>query len=205
MPGPVFADGERLALHTEEWDDLETLTRLRNDPDVRRPLTMFYPQNRHQAEQEFEQYSDDDSAVGFVVCRQGDDGDTTTASGDTDADGETTDTDPEIVGVVVTFAIDDRLGQGLLAYWIRPEHQGNGYAREASALLLDHLFGERGLHKVEAYVLATNEPSQRVLESLGFEPNGRLRESNYVHGEYVDTFHYTLLEDQWDGPAVVMP
>jgi len=49
MPGPVFASGDRVALHTVEEEDLPFLQRWRNHPDVRTPLTDTDPHNLYQS------------------------------------------------------------------------------------------------------------------------------------------------------------
>ncbi len=38
-----------------------------------------------------------------------------------------------------------------------------------------------------------------LVERLGFEREGRLREHTFWHGEYHDTLMYGLLREEWDG------
>ena len=59
-------------------------------------------------------------------------------------------------------------------------------------------FDERRLHKVFARVLEPNSASQRLLDRLGFEREGRLRDQAFVRGEPVDVLRYGLLESAWD-------
>lgn len=80
--------------------------------------------------------------------------------------------------------------------WIVPDEQRNGYATEATDLCLEHAFEGRGLHKISARVFEHNEASLSVLENLGFQQGGCLREHDYVRGEYRDTYLFGLLADE---------
>jgi RimJ/RimL family protein N-acetyltransferase len=53
---------------------------------------------------------------------------------------------------------------------------------------------DRGLHRVTARGFETNDASRRVLEKVGFEREGTLRDHYYVDGEYVDAHVYGLLD-----------
>jgi len=192
MPGPMFAAGDSVALHTVEEDDLELLATARNDPEIRRPLTLNRPSNGEQVREFFENAISEDDSASFLVCvpdqREGTD----------DASGEATPSDgPEPVGSVVLFDEDETSGTATLAYWVLPEFQGNGYCTEGAALLCEYAFAERRLNKLRADVLATNDESRHVLENLGFVEEGLLREEKYVYGEYVDIHRYGLLADDW--------
>ena len=181
MPGAMFAAGDSVALHTVEEEDLEFLAAARNDPAIRRPLTVNRPSNGEQVSEFFENAISSDESASFLIC----------------ADGDDADEDPEPVGSVVLFEEDERAGTATIAYWVLPEHQGEGYCTEATGLLCEYAFAERRLNKLRADVLATNDGSRRVLEKLGFVEEGLLREEKYVYGEYVDVHRYGLLADDW--------
>jgi RimJ/RimL family protein N-acetyltransferase len=183
MPGPLFASGERVTLRTIEDDDLEFLQRWRNHPDIRVPLTDSDVRNREQIEEYFEEQISDDGGINLLVC----------IGDDTESD----DTDVERVGEVAIPWIRDTHGTGMLMYWIVPDRQGEGYVTEATELLLEHAFAERRLHKVWAHVIESNPGSQRVLEKLGFEREGRLRESCFIDGAFEDVYSYGLLAEEW--------
>jgi RimJ/RimL family protein N-acetyltransferase len=67
-----------------------------------------------------------------------------------------------------------------------------------AALGLDYAFGHRRMHRVNARVLETNEPSIGLLETLGFAHEGTQREEKFVNGDRVDTRFYGLLADEWE-------
>jgi ribosomal-protein-alanine N-acetyltransferase len=179
MPGAVFLPGDRVSLHTIEEEDLAFLNENVNDPRVRRPLTSADPANMAQSEEFFQNVVADDDGLNLLICIEGDDG------------------DPEPVGDIALFKIDERTRDGEIAITVAPEHWGNGYATEASQLLVEHAFDERNMHRLQARVMATNDASRRIWEKLGFEHEGRLRENQFDDGEHVDTHYFGLLEDDW--------
>lgn len=181
MPGPAFRRGESVALHPSEEEDIEFLQRLHNDPEVRSGLTISLPQTRHEAEQQFEQHNDDDTGVGLLVVPEGEE-------------------DP--VGKVVVFDIDTTHGTAELAAWIDPAEQGNGYATEATRLIVGYAFEERRLNKLRARALVTNEPSRAVLEGVGFTLEGIQPEEKYVNGDHIDVARYAMLAAEWPPNAV---
>jgi RimJ/RimL family protein N-acetyltransferase len=93
--------------------------------------------------------------------------------------------------------IRDTHGTGMLMYWIVPDRQSEGYVTEATELLLEHAFAERRLHNVRAHVIESNPGSQRVLEKLGFEREGRLRDDCFTDGAFEDVYSYGLLAEEW--------
>lgn len=188
MPGPAFCRGDSVSLHTWEEEDVEFFQENRNREVIRRPLTDAIPRNREQVAENFEErlYGDDDDGMDFLVCT-GDD--QAMRTGDEDA--------LTRVGEVAILFVNQPHGSGMLMYWAAPEHQGNGYISEATSLLLDYAFGERRLNKVWAMVIEPNEPSQAVLEKLGFEQEGHYRKETFHDGNFVDSYRYAMLAEDW--------
>lgn len=189
MPGSIFLSGERIDLRTIEEDDIPFLQRWRNHPDVRVPLTDTDPRNAAQMEEMFEEGISDDGGVNLLISVDCEQAEPTEATPD--------DASYVPVGEVAIPWIRERHGVGMLMYWVAPEHQGNGYVTEATELILDHAFRERRLAKVWAHVIEPNAGSQHVLEKLGFEKEGHLREHVFIDGERVDVIAYGLLADDW--------
>jgi ribosomal-protein-alanine N-acetyltransferase len=70
---------------------------------------------------------------------------------------------------------------------------GHGYATEAAAAVLDWAFDTLDLNRVQAETDTRNTASARVLEKLGFEREGTLRENCVVNGDVSDSWVYGLL------------
>lgn len=179
MPGNAFVRGDRVTLRTVEREDLDLYRRAFNEPEFRRGFVIDGPRNRGAVEDWFEETVEDEDAVFLLPCVDG---------------------DP--VGSVSLREL--RRTHGMLAYWLLPEHRGEGYVTEAAALLVDHAFEEVGLHRVFAWTVGDNAASQAVLRRLGFSHEGTYREHVYARGEYRDTEHYGLLESEWAGVDAVL-
>lgn len=66
----------------------------------------------------------------------------------------------------------DYLPQPDLGYAFLPQFQGQGYASEAGAAVLQHGFTARGMDRILAIVSPDNAGSARVLEKLGMADEG---------------------------------
>ncbi|MFB6139956.1 MAG: GNAT family N-acetyltransferase [Halosimplex sp.] len=190
MPGPVFLRGGGVTLRPVEESDYEFLQRHANHPEVRPGFGNGPPVAADDLADRIEGMADDDGSETFLVCAEPGD-----ARGDEAADA------PARVGEAFLFDLHPGRESVEIGYWIAPAHQGSGYATAAAELLVDYCFAERRLHKVNARVLAFNGGSRAVLEKVGFESEGRRRETYYVEGEYVDVDLYGIVEDEWDGPT----
>jgi len=87
--------------------------------------------------------------------------------------------------------------QASIGYILNRSYWGHGYATEAAKALVDHLFSERGVHRVYASCDPENHASVRVLEKVGMSLEGRLRENMIIHGEYRDSLIFGILVDEW--------
>ncbi|GAK32220.1 putative N-acetyltransferase YnaD [alpha proteobacterium Q-1] len=92
--------------------------------------------------------------------------------------------------------------QAEIGYRLLDSFQGRGLAGEAVGMMVDHLFSERGLHRLTAAVVAPNQPSIRLLEALGFRREGVFRKSFLCDGEWLDDYFYALLNEEWRGARV---
>ena len=61
-------------------------------------------------------------------------------------------------------------GVGEVGYVLRTPFRGRGVMREALALVVAYGFEQLGLSAIQAHTDASNAPSVRLLERLGFEP-----------------------------------
>jgi len=80
-----------------------------------------------------------------------------------------------------------------LGYCFDDAAWGHGYATEAADALLTWAFETLDLNRVQAETDTRNAASARVLEKLGFQREGTLREDCVVDGEVSDSWVYGLL------------
>ena len=82
-----------------------------------------------------------------------------------------------------------------IGYTLAPTHQGRGIGRRAVGAVVDALFGELGVHRVQAELDPRNVASARLVETLGFAHEGVLASSVLAKGEWTDDARYGLSAD----------
>jgi len=73
-----------------------------------------------------------------------------------------------------------------LGYSLDVAAVGQGYMREALRAAIDHMFEERGFHRIEANYRPENVRSGRVLAALGFEIEGYAKRYLLIDGDWRD-------------------
>jgi RimJ/RimL family protein N-acetyltransferase len=97
----------------------------------------------------------------------------------------------------VYVRLHDNLKQAEIGFTLAPAYQKRGYATEAVRAVLDRLFRLQGLHKVTGECDARNKASAALMERLGFQREGLLRQQTYIKGEWTDDLIYGLLGTEW--------
>jgi ribosomal-protein-alanine N-acetyltransferase len=82
-----------------------------------------------------------------------------------------------------------------LGYWMGAPHAGRGYMTEAVSAAAQFAFASLRLNRIEAACLPGNAASKRVLEKVGFLPEGRARRYLKIDGRWQDHDLYGLLHD----------
>lgn len=119
--------------------------------------------------------------------------------------------DVQSVAITLRDAPEDALGWVILmdrkpgvlelGYFLRPDAQGRGLAREAVGAMVGHAFMTRGVRRVFADTDPDNVASRRLLEALGFTLEGRLRARWETHIGVCDSVIYGMLAGEWSGHA----
>lgn len=98
---------------------------------------------------------------------------------------------------------DEEHHRAELGYWIGVHRWGRGYATEAARLVIAYGFAHFRLHRITARHFASNPASGRVLEKLGMQREGLLREYYFKEGRgFEDALLYGLLLRDWVRQAV---
>ena len=85
-----------------------------------------------------------------------------------------------------------------IGYELSSHHWNQGYATEAAHAIVDFGFSRFSLHRIWADCIADNVGSAHVLEKLGMQLEGRLRENKYFKGRWWDTLIYAVLANEWE-------
>ncbi len=84
--------------------------------------------------------------------------------------------------------------------------KGKGYMKEALPEIIRYGFEQMNLHRIEAFVGPANKPSLKLVKSLGFIKEGKLREHYHKDGRIEDSVVFSLLKKEYAGvPAPLSP
>ena len=86
-----------------------------------------------------------------------------------------------------------------MGYWIGKDYWGQGYATEAARVVLRYGFECWRLHRIYAHHMGKNPASGRVLQKLGMQHEGRLRQHIQKWGVREDLEFYGILRSEWVG------
>jgi RimJ/RimL family protein N-acetyltransferase len=80
-------------------------------------------------------------------------------------------------------------------FWVRKSAQGRGFASESTNALLRYAFGALGMRRVGITHSEDNRASRRIVEKLGFSPDGIDKAANLLPGgRIVDRYCYARLD-----------
>ncbi|MBU0983394.1 MAG: GNAT family N-acetyltransferase [candidate division Zixibacteria bacterium] len=105
--------------------------------------------------------------------------------------------DSRLVGRITYFDVNPRNRSAEVGFLTGPQFRRQGYTAEALALVLGHLFRDLNMNKVMAQTGAFNDGAIRLLLSLGFREDGRLRRHHVLNGEYYDDVLFSLLAEEF--------
>lgn len=101
----------------------------------------------------------------------------------------------QLIGHISLYAIKRLPYSSAFVGYAMDEHfTGKGIATEAVSLVVQFAFETLNLHRVEAFIAPENRSSIRVVEKIGFQQEGLMRELLYINGTWVDHYMYALLQ-----------
>ena len=107
------------------------------------------------------------------------------------------DTD-ELIGVIEPLRFDERDNSCSFAYMLAKDFWGQGYVTEALRAVLDFLFGEMGMERVEADHMAENAASGAVMRKAGMVYTGTEPAKYEKNGITHDAVCYAITRQQWE-------
>jgi [ribosomal protein S5]-alanine N-acetyltransferase len=107
--------------------------------------------------------------------------------------------DGELVGQLTVGGITwGSLRSAYIGYWIDRRFAGRGITPTAVALATDHCFA-MGLHRVEINIRPENLASRRVVEKLGYRPEGLRPAYLHIDGDWRDHLAFALTAEEIPG------
>ncbi|WP_406381605.1 GNAT family N-acetyltransferase [Streptomyces sp. NBC_01618] len=109
-------------------------------------------------------------------------------------------TDGTVIGMADYRDLDPFAGLVTVGITIgERDRWGRGHGSDALRLLVGHLFGAFGLHRIELDTWSGNERAVRAFTKAGFREEGRRRGTVPVAGERYDTVLFGMLREEWPG------
>ncbi|MBO0793486.1 MAG: GNAT family N-acetyltransferase [Ktedonobacteraceae bacterium] len=103
-----------------------------------------------------------------------------------------------LVGFVQLARIDQRMRRAALGIGIGEKSlRGQGIGKTAVCLLLDYAFTVKGLERIYAEVFSFNQHSQKLMERVGFQSEGRLRQHDVHRGVRQDIYIFGILKSEF--------
>jgi RimJ/RimL family protein N-acetyltransferase len=173
----------RLIIQEVTWDDLDDIFILESSPEIDEFNTLGIPDNKNVTREHLRPFIGDQKAevrkkYCWTIRLQ---------------------TTGEFIGLAGMTVTADRFKMGEIWYNLMPTHWGNGYATEVAKRLIRFGFEILNLHRIEAGVATENKRSIKVLEKAGMTIEGIRRKILPIRGDWVDNYHYAILEsDSWD-------
>jgi RimJ/RimL family protein N-acetyltransferase len=167
--------GARVRLRATHTRDIDASFELHADPEVMRYWSTLPMQTRAQAEArvraQIDSFGARQALAWAITMREHD----------------------AFIGNVTLFKIDPEHRRCEIGYSLLRAFWGSGYAREALQLAIAFAFDTLGMHRIEADIDPRNTRSITLIERLGFQREGLLRERWRVGDEVSDTALYALL------------
>lgn len=83
-----------------------------------------------------------------------------------------------------------------IGYILNKEYWGQGYAKEATQVIINYLFSEYKVRRIEASHFAENINSGKVMQKLGMKYEGESVEKFFIRGRYFTIKNYYLLNQK---------
>ena len=85
-----------------------------------------------------------------------------------------------------------------VGWFLDPRFQGHGYGSEAAKKMLDYMFNDVEIRKIETSAATANASSWKIMEKLGFHRTGEIKKCKYTMlPEPVDCYCYEITSEEY--------
>jgi len=103
----------------------------------------------------------------------------------------------KIIGVVSARNIDEEFKSAEISYCIDKDNEGKGLISKACDLLIDYLFTEYNIERLELGCDVKNVRSQNIAKRFGFINEGIERKAFIADGKFIDCYRWSLLREEY--------
>ena len=107
-------------------------------------------------------------------------------------------TDKHFIGTISLEKLDRKHEKGELGYWLGKPYWNRGYATEAARAVVAYGFEVLKLNRIYASYYTRNPASGRVLEKIGMQTEGCLRQNMKKDGNFEDVIACSILKADFD-------
>ncbi|WP_040952717.1 GNAT family N-acetyltransferase [Gorillibacterium massiliense] len=102
-----------------------------------------------------------------------------------------------LVGCIGLNSIDWPNKKTSIGYWLAEEHQGKGIMTRVCKVIINYVFRDLALNRVEIRAAKQNLKSRAIPEKLNFINEGIVRQAEWLYDHYVDHVIYGMLIEDW--------
>lgn len=103
-----------------------------------------------------------------------------------------------LLGIIEAFDINQKVNMVTIGYYLSESNWGRGIAAGAVKILLNFLFMDVSVNRIQAEVMPLNEKSKKVLLKNGFVKEGTLRQATLWTGKgIIDIEMYSILREDY--------
>jgi ribosomal-protein-serine acetyltransferase len=103
----------------------------------------------------------------------------------------------DIVGEVSIRDIDEEFKSAEIGYFVDKDFEGKGIVSQACKILINYVFKEFDIERLELGCDVKNIKSQHIADKLGFKIEGIARKGFVADGKLVDCSIYSLLKSEY--------
>jgi len=178
--------GKHIRFRAVEHDDLPTLLKWVNDPEVQQGISIYLPLSMADEEDWFtgvRKRSPEERNLVIEIRKPEQDSDVFTWM---------------MIGGCGFFNYDLRNHSTEFGIMIGDKSCWNqGYGTEAVRLLAQHGFNSLNLNRIHLRVLENNPRAIRAYEKAGFTYEGRQRQAEFKDGKYIDLLVMSILKEEY--------
>lgn len=103
----------------------------------------------------------------------------------------------DAVGIIQVRSLEGHFQTAEWGFALGAPYWGNGMFIEGALMVLDFVFNDVGVHRLEARSVSYNGRGNGVLNKLGAVQEMRLRQSFLKNGQYYDQYLWSILDEDW--------
>ena len=102
-----------------------------------------------------------------------------------------------LVGMIGLHFIDWKNRETSIGYFLAEQYQGKGIVTRCVRALVNYLFEEMEIHRIEIQVAENNRRSIAIPEKLRFTQEGIKREGQWLYDHYENLIIFSMLKREW--------